>query len=339
MGANGSPLFVLTWKELDMPSGVPICALRASARRTSGSDCGSWVSPTAEDHRRGTRPARPTDTGIPLSQQVATWPTPTANVYEAEPEVTAARRAFYKAKHINGNGFGLTTAQAAQLASWPTPCTQDGPNGGPSQGADRLPAAAALAAWPTPDTNTRGGPQSPQKRRAGGHSVTLQDAAFWPTPRANKRGFPDSHGHWATPTNRDFRSETATDEYNEKRWAHPRGKSLPAQTAAWATPRVTANGNHGSPRRAINHRARLEDQVHGTWATPTGRDHKDGASTLEHTPVNSLLGRQVLGTTLSGSSAATERRGQLNPAFARWLMGFPPEWDACAPTATPSSRK
>ena len=45
------------------------------------------------------------------------------------------------------------------------------------------------------------------------------------------------------------------------------------------------------------------------------------------------------GTLLTGSSAEMESGGQLNPAHSRWLMGYPPEWDDCAVTAMPSSRR
>ena len=44
---------------------------------------------------------------------------------------------------------GLRTSGNA-YTSVPTPCTQDGPNGGPSQGADRLPGAASLSTVTTP---------------------------------------------------------------------------------------------------------------------------------------------------------------------------------------------
>jgi len=52
-----------------------------------------------------------------------------------------------------------------------------------------------------------------------------------------------------------------------------------------------------------------------------------------------VVAQLTSGLTVIGSPAATEKPGQLNPAHSRWLMGYPPEWDACAPTVIPSSRK
>ncbi len=43
----GSQLFGYKWKLWDMPSGLPICALRASGHRTLGNVCSGWGTPTA----------------------------------------------------------------------------------------------------------------------------------------------------------------------------------------------------------------------------------------------------------------------------------------------------
>ena len=46
---RGSPLYALTWKRWDMPSGGAIFALRALAHRRSGSACSGWQTPTTRD--------------------------------------------------------------------------------------------------------------------------------------------------------------------------------------------------------------------------------------------------------------------------------------------------
>lgn len=38
----------------------------------------------------------------------------------------------------------------------------------------------------------------------------------------------------------------------------------------------------------------------------------------------------------SGPTPCDKPDGQLNPAHSRWLMGLPPEWDACGVTAMQS---
>jgi DNA (cytosine-5)-methyltransferase 1 len=73
------------------------------------------------------------------------------------------------------------------------------------------------------------------------------------------------------------------------------------------------------------------------WMTPTARDHKDGATSLANTPVNGLLGRQVLTTPTAGSDISVQRR-TLNPAFVEALMGWPSGWTGFGSVATEWSR-
>lgn len=134
-----------------------------------------------------------------------------------------------------------------------------------------------------------------------------------------------------------------------KRQAVPLGPSICALRASarpisdsdcggWPTP-VTSD--HTGSRRSTAHKEHWTSNAGTTltdaawyaagWATPQASDWK-GAHKLEQR-------RGQLGEALFTSPAQTEKRGALNPALSRWLMGFPPEWDACAPTAMPSSPK
>lgn len=78
----GSTLFTLTWKQRVTPSGLSISALRASVRRISDNDFGSWPTPRASEGGPDFAIAQRSGATcrFPTVAQLTGWPTPTATL-------------------------------------------------------------------------------------------------------------------------------------------------------------------------------------------------------------------------------------------------------------------
>lgn len=113
----------------------------------------------------------------------------------------------------DGKKHTASLERAVKFVGWPTPCQQDGSHGGPSQGTDRLPAAAQMVGWPTPIE---------QDSKHSGNAKT---------DKGEKLSYVVKMAGWATPAARDYRSEQATDQFNQDRMDQTRGKPLSWQAA------------------------------------------------------------------------------------------------------------
>lgn len=183
--------------------------------------------------------------------------------------------------------------------------------------------------------------------RASVPRTSATDSTGWPTPTAalaekGVRTFEGglveamrNHGPdlaaaaclsgWPTPCARDH-FPAHSPEYIASKKAQGHGMANLndlAQLAGWPTPSCS-NDREGNPESALN-----MTRADGSKVQQRLQDFAAIAGPARLTASGELL---------TGSCAGMESGGQLNPAHSRWLMGLPPEWDACAPTETPSSR-
>ena len=214
--------------------------------------------------------------------------------------------------------------------------------------------------------------------RASGRRISDSGFTGWPTPNAhfvdakprppvicNRKatdpqiGLADVAVHlcsWPTPTSRDWKdgAECQNVPINAllgrtawlAGWPTPTvGNSMGSQSSEGMS--VTGRTPDGRKNAvSLNHVASFAG-----WPTPTSSLADKGVRTLEggireamrgHGPDLAALACLASGPIPNGSPVETAKRGQLNPALSRWLMGLPPEWDVCAVTAMqslPRSRK
>ena len=111
------------------------------------------------------------------------------------------------------------------------------------------------------------------------------------------------------------------------------GMALSRKISLLPTLRANDNdqGNHeailkaGSSWKGQNRGSTVSTAI-ALLPTCTSRDHKDTGN-MENVPVNALLGREL------GKNHGLK----LQPAFAEWMMGFPPGWTALSVSEMPSS--
>lgn len=188
-------------------------------------------------------------------------------------------------------------------------------------------------------------------------------SGLWQTPvaddaverakgKVNSRGEPklSAQAMWGTPTARDH-MPAHSPEYIAAKKAQGHGMANlndQVSLAMWPTPKASeATKDSRSPEGALTEVLRNKGpslSAHAKasmWPTPTVCDYKDtGDMSNSMVRKDGKTRMDTLGRlTFDGSPAQTESKGQLNPEFVSWLMGYSTEHHSSMVTAMQSFRK
>ena len=275
LAVNGSPEYELTWKQWGMESGLPICALRASAVRISDSDSTGWPSPMALDRPR-----------------------------TAE---TMAKSAAFRKRNANQNTVPLYLGEVAQLTGWPTPNTRDTRRGcNQKQLATEVDKwLSPMVGWPSPMAGT---PANDRYNEAGNTDFSRKVVELmtgWPTPQAadgGKIGSKPNFGQVGLSNHPALHGYPEREPMQKSR----EGDGQTTNLSGWNSPRAT-DGSNGGPNQSGG---ALSNDAAGS-ATPLGQTQSGSPSeTGSKGVLNPALPLWMMGYPIYWVQCAPQKRGR-----------------------------